>query len=103
MFLCIGFVHLEPCILSIHDKMKSCSPDSELFHGEENGVGNGDGRFLKFGKVWVRQATLKKQHVFVGRALILRVNSLKSVLEKGAEMGAAFTNHGWSIFYVRIV
>ena len=47
---------LELCILSIHDKMKSCSPDSELFYGEENG----GGRFLKFSKVWVRQAKLKK-------------------------------------------
>ena len=43
LFLCIGFVHLEPCILSIHGKVKSCSPDSELFHGEENGGGNGGG------------------------------------------------------------
>ena len=83
--------------------MKSYSPDSELFHGEENGGGNGGVRFLKFSKVWVRQAKLKKQHVFVCRALILRANSPKSVSEKGAEMGAAFTNHGWSIFYVLIV
>ena len=60
LFLCIGFVHLKLCILSIHDKMKSCSADSELFHGEENGGGNGGGRFLKFSKVWVRQAKLKK-------------------------------------------
>ena len=60
LFLCIGSVHLELCILSIHDKMKSCSPDSELFYGEENGGGNGGGKYLKFSKVWVRQAKLKK-------------------------------------------
>ena len=40
--------------------MKSCSPDSELFYGEENGGGNGGGTNLKFSKVWARQAKLKK-------------------------------------------
>ena len=40
--------------------MKSCSPDSELFDGEENGGGNGGGTYLKFSKVWVRQAKSKK-------------------------------------------
>ena len=39
--------------------MKSCSPGSEHFYGEENGGGNGGGRFLKFSKMWVRQAKLK--------------------------------------------